>query len=96
MGLKKIYKWICIFNLLIVLIIAVIYIPYFGKEWGDSYFAGIRTFILCIHYVIHTLFLCLHSRLIAEKSVWLIASVSAHVWITYTLIPISVFFWTCI
>lgn len=96
MGLKKVYKWICIINLLIVFMIAVMYVPYFGKEWGESYFAFIRTVILCIHYLIHTLFLCLHCRLIAKRSVWLIVSVPAHVWITYHIIPLSIFFWTCI
>lgn len=96
MEAKRFYKWICILNLVIFLMIAIIFVPYFGKEWGDKYFAGIRTIILCIHYMVHTLFLCVHCKLMIRKSFWIIISVSAHIYITYKLIPISLFFWTYI
>lgn len=94
---KRIYIWIAAINLMIAVLMAIKTVPYFGSEWGDGYFAWIRTIVLCVHYTIHTSFLCLHCWLIIKKYFWLLpASVPAHIWLTYKMIPLSIFFWTYI
>jgi len=97
---KKLKYIICAaVTLVVCAVIAVRYIPYGGDNYGDGYFAFARTCVLAFHYVFHTGFLVLHTFLISKKSkatLWLLLSITAHVFLTLQSIHLSVFFWTYI
>lgn len=81
------------------IILAFIEIPYFEEntlQTGAGYFSFIRTVVLLISWLFHSLFLSAHYRFLCTKKKYLVISIVLHILLTVLTIPYGIFFWTCI
>ncbi len=94
---RRVYLIIWIVTTAAALVIALTCIPYFGNDWGDTYFVWIRTGVLLVSWLFHSLFISFHYHLYTRpKKLWIIISISVHIALTVLSFPFAIFCWTCI
>ena len=98
--LKNAYIKIALATLVPYIIFALINIPYFGQEWGDGYYAGVRTLILSIHYWITIFYFSIYIYFWKKKKILLklliIPIFLMQIFLFIKLYPMCYLFWTAI
>lgn len=81
------------------LLLALIDIPYFEEntlQTGAGYFSFIRTVVLLISWLFHSLFLSAHYRFWSKNKILFAISTVLHIVLTVLTIPYRIFLWTYI
>ena len=81
------------------LFLALIDIPYFEEntlQTGAGYFSFIRTVVLLISRLFHSLFLSAHYRFWNANKKLFAVSIALHIILTVLTMPFGIFFWTYI
>lgn len=94
--MKNMYVKICLCTLIPFLVFALSFIPFFGKEYGDSYYVWSRSIVLSTHYWVAVLYFCRYYYLWKSKKLLIIPTLILQILLFICFFKLSYFFWFAI